>query len=266
MNRATALNILDRPLGGRGSRSSQSEVSLSSFCYLYSELVQYHQNRVDSISELERKLESSGYGVGFKVLELLAYRNKEYKREIRLMNILQFVSTQCWKALFNKPADSLERSIDHQDEYMIIDYTPITSSYIRINSHQDLGQLSVDAYISGIIAGILQGAGFSARVTAHSVTLEESEVNDLKQLFGTSASNVSSSSTSMGGGPQSGGAGGVGLGSSTSSSYLSSSLGGSSSSQNYPSSMTTTPPRREKTVFLVKFSPEVLRRDASMDR
>lgn len=39
--------------------------------------MQYHQSRVSSISDLEEKLISSGYGVGFKVLELLAYRNKE---------------------------------------------------------------------------------------------------------------------------------------------------------------------------------------------
>lgn len=39
----------------------------------------------------------------------------------------------------------------------------------------DFGGLSVDSYISGIIAGILEGAGFPARVTAHSVALEEGE-------------------------------------------------------------------------------------------
>lgn len=101
-------------------------VTLSMFAYLYSEMVQYHQNRVDSISELERRLEATGYGVGLRVLELLAYRSREYKRETRLMNLLQFVSTTVWKSLFGKAADSLERSIDHADEFMIIDYTPIT--------------------------------------------------------------------------------------------------------------------------------------------
>ena len=54
-------------------------VSLSAFAYLYSELVQYHQSRVASISELERRLESSGFGVGLKVLELLAYRSREVR-------------------------------------------------------------------------------------------------------------------------------------------------------------------------------------------
>jgi hypothetical protein len=106
--------------------SADQTVSLSAFSYLFSEIVQYHQNRVDSISELERRLEATGYGVGLRVLELLAYRSREYKRETKLMNILQFVSTTVWKALFGKAADSLERSIDHADEFMIVDYTPLT--------------------------------------------------------------------------------------------------------------------------------------------
>ena len=130
------------------------------------------------------------------------------------MNVLQFVSSQCWKALFHKPADSLERSIDHADEFMIVDYEPLTSTFVSVPA--DFGQLSVDAYMSGIIAGVLSGAGFSARVTAHSVELEEGE----------HAPN-------------------------------------SSNSSNQPANL---PPRKEKAVFLVKFSPEVLERDAAMDR
>jgi len=89
------------------------------------------------------------------------------------MNILQFISTQVWKALFGKPADSLERSIDHADEFMIVDFEPLTSTFVSVPS--DFGQLSVDAYMSGIVAGVLSGAGFNARVTAHSVKLEAGE-------------------------------------------------------------------------------------------
>lgn len=33
----------------------------------------------------------------------------------------------------------------------------------------------MDSYISGIIAGMLDGAGYACRVTAHSVALEEGE-------------------------------------------------------------------------------------------
>ena len=87
------------------------------------------------------------------------------------MNILQFVSASVWKSLFGKNADSLERSVENGDEFMIIDYEPLTSTYCSVPP--DLGQLSADAYISGIICGVLHGAGFDARVTAHNVALED---------------------------------------------------------------------------------------------
>jgi Transport protein particle (TRAPP) component len=126
-------------------RSYEPVVSLSAFAYVFSEIVQYHQSRVDSISELERRLESTGFAVGLRVLELLAVRSKEYKRETKLMNLLQFISTTVWKNLFGKPADSLERSIDHADEFMIIDYAPITRyvpctvyCVVIINHHLDI--------------------------------------------------------------------------------------------------------------------------------
>ncbi|KAL3907695.1 MAG: hypothetical protein SGARI_003409 [Bacillariaceae sp.] len=93
------------------------------------------------------------------------------------MNILQFISTQVWKALFGKNADSLERSIDNADEFMIVDNAPMTSTFISVPA--DFGQLSADAYMSGIVAGVLTGAGFSARVTAHSVVLEEGEQQEV---------------------------------------------------------------------------------------
>ena len=69
------------------------------------------------------------------------------------MSILHFVSSSVWKSLFGKAADSLERSIDHTDEFMIIDYEPIASTFVSIPT--DLGQLSADAYVSGIVAGVL---------------------------------------------------------------------------------------------------------------
>jgi hypothetical protein len=53
--------------------------------------VQYHQGRAASVSELERRLESVGYGVGLKVLELVAYRSKEVRRH-GMKYIAQFMS------------------------------------------------------------------------------------------------------------------------------------------------------------------------------
>lgn len=73
----------------------------------------------------------------------------------------------CWKALFGKAADALERSTGNDDEYMIHELEPLTNKFISVPP--DLGQLDCAAYIAGIIRGILTSSGFAAQVTAHTV-------------------------------------------------------------------------------------------------
>lgn len=297
MSQNNNSSILDRPLGkltitssSRSNQESNVVVSLSYFAYLFSEMVQYHQNRVDSISELERRLEGSGYSVGLKVLELLAYRHAksnagEYKREIKMMNVLHFISTTVWKSLFGKAADSLERSIDHHDEFMIVDYSPITSTYVSVPT--DFGGLSVDSYISGIITGILEGSAFPARVTAHTVSLEDdANQQQQQQQQHPSSSNtyqqqqqqlllmiqqqqqaaVAAAATS------SAVASSANAAAVTSTSSIPSSSSIPLSSLQYQASYSLSeltgtsllPIRKEKTIFLVKFAPSVLTRDSQM--
>ena len=64
--------ILDRPLS-RG----KSDVSLSSFAFLFSEYVQYCTNRVMTIPDLQLKLAQLGNNVGFHLVEILNYREKK---------------------------------------------------------------------------------------------------------------------------------------------------------------------------------------------
>jgi trafficking protein particle complex subunit 5 len=91
------LGILDRPL-----TKPKGEVALSSFALLFSEIVQYSQNRVTSVNDLERKyvldsslysdqlrLEEMGYGIGKRVIELISCRERTTKRETRIIPMLQ---------------------------------------------------------------------------------------------------------------------------------------------------------------------------------
>ena len=55
------------------------------------------------------RLADVGYDVGVRMLELLVYREKAGKREVRILGILSFLHTNVWKSLFGKTADSLER-------------------------------------------------------------------------------------------------------------------------------------------------------------
>jgi hypothetical protein len=104
-------NILDRPL-----TRSRDELALSTFSFLFAEAVQYLQTRVQQVSELEDKLNQLGYRVGQRALELLYFRERINKREIRIVSILGFIRVQLWKFLFKKSADYLKKVTDREDE------------------------------------------------------------------------------------------------------------------------------------------------------
>lgn len=104
MRRAPPPNILDRPLP-RG----KTEVSLSAFAFLFSELVQYNQSRVGSVADLERRLDEAGAEVGARMLELLVLRDKAGRRDTHLQGVLQFVHTHVWRALFGRVRCDVKR-------------------------------------------------------------------------------------------------------------------------------------------------------------
>ena len=170
-------------------------------------MVQYFQGRVQNISDLENRfvdflsalsrvrhlndcsdplflsihgccicrLDGAGFGVGVRVVELLCYREKSGRRETRLLAMLQFIVSTCWKALFGKPADALERSTENANEYMIHELEPLTNKFVSVPP--DLGQLDCAAYIAGIVRGILCSSGFLAEVTAHAVEVPGGQRN-----------------------------------------------------------------------------------------
>eukprot|EP00281_Chroomonas_sp_CCMP1168_P027061 CAMPEP_0206245710 /NCGR_PEP_ID=MMETSP0047_2-20121206/18844_1 /ASSEMBLY_ACC=CAM_ASM_000192 /TAXON_ID=195065 /ORGANISM="Chroomonas mesostigmatica_cf, Strain CCMP1168" /LENGTH=191 /DNA_ID=CAMNT_0053671031 /DNA_START=33 /DNA_END=608 /DNA_ORIENTATION=- len=159
---ARRMGIVDRPLP-RG----KTEVSLSAFAFLFSEMVQYYQQRVNTTQELERKLAGAGYGVGVRMLELVVFREKGSKRETRVIGMLSFIKDNMWKTMFGKPADSLERVTDKEDEYMINEKEPLVNTFISVP--KDLGHLNCAAFVAGVVHGILDSADFPSRVTAHTV-------------------------------------------------------------------------------------------------
>lgn len=55
---------------------------------------------------------------------------------------------------------------------MIIDNEPLVNAYISVP--REMSQLNCAAYVAGMIEGVCDGAGFPARVTAHSVGAQAS--------------------------------------------------------------------------------------------
>ena len=105
-------NILDRPIT---KKKNSNEVSLSAFSFLFSEMIQYSQGRVNQTNELQTKLYDFGYQIGNKFYELSAFREKTVKRETKITNILYYIQTTVWKTLYGEKADALERSEKETD-------------------------------------------------------------------------------------------------------------------------------------------------------
>ena len=143
--------------------TGREEVSLSSFAFLFSELVQYHLRRVSDTSELERKLEDAGAAVGARIIELLAYREKQNQRETRLSGILTFIQRSVWKCLFGKPADALE--VYDEDEFVISDREVLVSRFISVP--KDFQGLNCASFVAGVVKGCLESARFEATVSAY---------------------------------------------------------------------------------------------------
>lgn len=165
----TSLNsIYDRNI----TSSKPLEINLSSLSFLFCEIVSWTHRNSRGIQDLENRLNTLGYQVGQRSLELVKLREgKHLKREIRIIEILQFIHGPFWRALFGKTANELEKSQDIPDEYMITENIPVMAKFISIP--KEYGNLNVLAYVAGIIEGALDSAGFHANVTSHTVSTDE---------------------------------------------------------------------------------------------
>ncbi|KRZ29226.1 Acyl-protein thioesterase 1 [Trichinella pseudospiralis] len=156
----------------------KNEINLATFALLFSEVVRYSQSRVTTISELQAKLTSYGKIVGSKLVDLIFFRDKGYKREVKLLGILLFIKTTLFKSIFGKEADKLERN------NYIIEREPLVNTFISVP--KDKGNLNCASFTGGIIEAVLNLNNFPCKVTTvwHNGTtyvIEFEESNYLKK-------------------------------------------------------------------------------------
>ncbi|VDM96842.1 unnamed protein product [Thelazia callipaeda] len=161
------------------------QVNLSSFALLFAEMIRYANNRSNTVSDLQDKLARYGKFVGSRLLDIIVLREKGYKRETKLLNMLMFVKGTIWKNLFNKEADKLERSNDDPCQYLLIEKEPIVNTYISVP--KDKGNLNCASFVAGIIEAVLEVKTFCLKLyifilysdTVFNFTFER----DMHQLF-----------------------------------------------------------------------------------
>lgn len=79
--------------------------------------------------------------------------------------MLQYIKASVWRTLFGKSADALEKVVDNDDEYHLIDNDPLVNHYISVPPN--LSNLNCAAFVAGVVRGVLAAGGFPAAVSAH---------------------------------------------------------------------------------------------------
>ena len=162
-------SILDKNL-----KVIRPEINMSTFNYFLSEIMQYY---LTNSRNLDDELEKLGENIGPRLLELMIFREKQLKHEIKHVEMLKFIHSSVWKFLFGKTADSLEKAKDSEVEYMIKDYNP---SYMRCIS--EYSHYSAASFMVGIIKSILNSSGFDCNVTYQTLSFEEKN-GERKSLY-----------------------------------------------------------------------------------
>lgn len=164
MNIQTSTRLRSSTLD-RSLQKTKGDANLSTFALLFSEMVQYSQNRVDNIHDLQTKLTDFGKHVGIRVLDLFFLRLGKDKREVRLTSMLVFIQKTFWKFLFNREADSLEQHTQEANVYYLIERECLVNKFISVP--KDKGSLNCASFVSGIVEGVLCSSGFNCKVATH---------------------------------------------------------------------------------------------------
>ncbi|CCF60609.1 hypothetical protein KAFR_0K02530 [Kazachstania africana CBS 2517] len=96
--------------------------------------------------------------------------NKMKRRDLKILDILQFIHGTLWSYLFNHVSDDLVKSSERNNEYMIIDNNPVLTQFINNNIKN-----SCNYFMCGIINGFLNNAAFICKVTPHRMPTENSD-------------------------------------------------------------------------------------------
>uniref|UniRef100_A0A3Q1HGR1 Trafficking protein particle complex subunit 5 n=1 Tax=Anabas testudineus TaxID=64144 RepID=A0A3Q1HGR1_ANATE len=139
---------LERPL----SRPN-TEVSVSAFALLFSEVVQYCQSRVYSVSELQARLAELGQRIGGRLLDVLVLReNTDCREPSQHICLFCIPQVSVWRALFGKEADKLEQANDDDKTFYIIEKDSLVNTYISVPKENSTLNCA---------------SGFPAKVTVH---------------------------------------------------------------------------------------------------
>lgn len=143
-----------------------TKIPKSTYALLFSEVVQYCHQKVNSLEQFSKQLKAIGYPIGCTILEVMAQSSQPIKRYPSEVPTLIQIREKIWPFLFGYQANDLEQQVDDANCYMLYDNKPMIVKYI---SHpQDIkNHFSCCSFVAGIVEGILCSSGFPCQVSTH---------------------------------------------------------------------------------------------------
>lgn len=92
---------------------------------------------------------------------------KMKRRDLKIIDILQFIHGTVWSYLFGHVSDDLMKSQENDTEYRIIDNEPQWTQFISGSKRNQVHYESCNYMLCGLIQGYLCESGFPCNVTAH---------------------------------------------------------------------------------------------------
>ena len=144
----------------RPTTRSKSEVSLSFFSFLFSEVVANALSCTDQ--HVEDRLHAIGAQVGERILPLFHLRERPFRRETVPASCLQFIASSAWRQLFNHPAEVM--ATDQVNEFYLVDRSMLLNRYISVSPEaaKERNMVNCASFAAGIIEGMMRIAGFSS--------------------------------------------------------------------------------------------------------
>ena len=132
-------------------------VTQAALVQLFTAIVQY----CCGFDDADVRLHTIGMSTGLRLLDMLYNKEKPFRRETKLLGILQFIAGPVWRSVFGRTADLSESP----EEFFITDKQLILNKFISPPPGEDIFNCG-GSFAAGLVEGMLKAADFHRSVHA----------------------------------------------------------------------------------------------------
>ena len=148
---------------------SPSSTPISAFHLLFSAIINHSLSTPDP----DLYLHNLGEQVSIRSFDYIYLPIRGIRRESKLFNLLQFITTYTWKWFFTKTAE-LSQS---EEEFIIEDRNLILNKFISPGTGDDNLLNCGGAFASGIVEGVLKRSGVKYQGSVYSLFKNEDKID-----------------------------------------------------------------------------------------